>query len=79
MSSLSRKRLDKRVLSLTDNEQQQQVNHSFRLINRKDVKGLLDLFADDAVVFEPFSDGRDGQKGKSSIEYLLRVAVMAFA
>lgn len=79
MSSLSRKRLDKRVLSLTDNEQQQQVNHSFRLINRKDVKGLLDLFADDAVVFEPFSDARDGQKGKSSIEYLLRVAVMAFA
>ncbi|HEX6281363.1 MAG TPA: hypothetical protein VFZ67_03985 [Nitrososphaera sp.] len=79
MSSLSRKRLDKRVLSLTDNEQQQQVNHSFRLINRKDVKGLLDLFAYDAVVFEPFSDARDGQKGKSSIEYLLRVAVMAFA
>ncbi len=78
MSSLSRKRLDKRVLSLTDNEQQQ-VNHSFRLINRKDVKGLLDLFAYDAVVFEPFSDARDGQKGKSSIEYLLRVAVMAFA
>jgi hypothetical protein len=40
---------------------------------------LLDLFADDAVVYEPFRNVRDGLKGKSAIAYFQRVAVMANA
>lgn len=55
----------------------------FRLIKSKDITGLLDLFADDAVVYEPFSKSDDiqgktmGLRGKRAIEPFLGVAVMA--
>jgi hypothetical protein len=49
----------------------------------KDVSGLLDLFTDDAVIYEPFSKAEDiqgktiGLHGKQSIEPFLGVVVMA--
>lgn len=58
---------------------EQIVNHYFHLIGKKDVQGLLDLFAHDAVVYEPFSNVQNGLQGKSSIEYFLKVTVMANA
>jgi hypothetical protein len=57
---------------------EQMVNEYFRLISNRDVQGLLDLFAEDSVVYEPFSK-EDGLHGKSTIEYFLKVAVMASA
>lgn len=48
----------------------------FKLIEDKDVDGILDLFDYDAVVSEPFSKSK-GLRGKASIEPFLKVAVMA--
>jgi ketosteroid isomerase-like protein len=55
----------------------------FRRIRNKDISGLLDLFTDDAVIYEPFSKSEDiqdkttGLHGKQGIEPFLRVVVMA--
>lgn len=55
----------------------------FRRIRDKDVSGLLDLFTDDAVIYEPFSKSEDiqgkttGLHGKQGIEPFLGVVVMA--
>jgi ketosteroid isomerase-like protein len=55
----------------------------FRRIRNKDVSGLLDLFTDDAVIYEPFSKSEDiqgettGLHGKQRIEPFLGVVVMA--
>jgi hypothetical protein len=49
----------------------------FRLIQNKDIEHLMDLFADDAIIYEPFSKLVEGLKGKSAIESFLRVAIMA--
>ena len=49
----------------------------FKLIKNKDMEGLMELFAPDAVVYEPFSKITGGLKGKRSIESFLRVAIMA--
>jgi hypothetical protein len=68
-----------RVKPLTDEDL---VHEYFRLIKTKDMYRLLDLFADDAVIDEPFSkseDGKGGLHGKSAIEPFLKVAMMANA
>lgn len=49
----------------------------FKLIKDKDINRLLDLFADDAIVFEPFSNIHGGLKGKNTIKPFLEVVVMA--
>lgn len=49
----------------------------FRLIKDKDINRLLDLFAYDATIYEPFSDIQGGLKGKSAIKPFLEVAIMA--
>ena len=49
----------------------------FKLIKNKDIEGLMELFAPDAIVYEPFSKITGGLKGKRAIESFLRVAVMA--
>ena len=49
----------------------------FRCIDKKDVEGALSLFDDDAVVYEPFSNVRDGLRGRHAIEPFLKVAMMA--
>lgn len=49
----------------------------FRLIKNKDIEQLMDLFADDAVIYEPFSKLTEGLEGKSAIESFLRVSIMA--
>ena len=49
----------------------------FRLIKKKDSEQLLDLFAHDAVIYEPFSNLMEGLRGRSAIEPFLKVAVMA--
>jgi ketosteroid isomerase-like protein len=67
------------VKPLTDEDM---VHEYFRLIKTKDMYRLLDLFADDAVIDEPFSkseDGKGGLHGKSAIEPFLKVAMMANA
>lgn len=54
------------------------IHRYFELIGRKDVRGILDLFTDtDPVIYEPFSNEKDGLHGKGVIESFLRVAVMA--
>jgi SnoaL-like domain len=49
----------------------------FRLIKNKDIEQLMDLFADDAIIYEPFSKLTEGLEGKSAIESFLRVSLMA--
>ena len=49
----------------------------FRLIKNKDIEQLMDLFADDAVIYEPFSKLTEGLEGKSAIESFFRVSIMA--
>ena len=68
-----------RVKPCTDEEI---LHEYFRLIKTKDMYGLLDLFTDDAVIYEPFSkseDGKGGLQGKSAIEPFLNVAIMVNA
>jgi ketosteroid isomerase-like protein len=48
----------------------------FKLLSNKDMENLLNLFAEDAVVYEPFSKS-EGLRGRASIEPFLRVAMMA--
>ncbi|WP_226987159.1 hypothetical protein [Candidatus Nitrososphaera evergladensis] len=48
----------------------------FKLIEDKDIDGLLDLFDCDATVYEPFSKTQ-GLHGRSLIEPFLKVAMMA--
>ena len=48
----------------------------FSMMSKKDLDGLLALFAEDATVFEPFSR-ENGLHGLSEIESFLRVAMMA--
>ena len=69
----------RRVKPLTDEDI---VHEYFRLIKTKDVYRLLDLFADDALIDEPFSKseaGKGGLQGKSAIEPFLNVAIMVNA
>ncbi|HEX7034098.1 MAG TPA: nuclear transport factor 2 family protein [Nitrososphaera sp.] len=56
---------------------EEMVYRYFRCIDNKDLKGILDLFDDDAVVHEPFSNIPGGLRGRSSIEPFLKVAMMA--
>jgi hypothetical protein len=74
---MPRRRKMGKEIALLINEQM--VNNYFYLISKRDVRGLLELFADDAVVNEPFSNVREGLRGKSAIEHFLKVAVMANA
>jgi hypothetical protein len=56
------------------------VHKYFRLIRDKDIYRLLDLFMDDAIIYEPFSKSEDGEgrlQGKNAIESFLTVAMMA--
>ncbi|MGE5660840.1 MAG: nuclear transport factor 2 family protein [Ignavibacteriales bacterium] len=64
-------------ITLSANEQM--VYDYFHLISKGEAQGLLELFADDAAVYEPFSNVREGLQGKSAIEHFLKVAVMANA
>jgi ketosteroid isomerase-like protein len=69
----------RRVKPLTDEDI---VHEYFSLINAQDMYGLLDLFTDDAVIYEPFSkseDGKGGLQGKIAIEPFLNVAMMVNA
>ncbi len=58
----------------------------FHLINEKDMQGLLDLFADDCVIYEPFGKEplshnnireKIHLKGKSEIESFFNIVMMA--
>jgi ketosteroid isomerase-like protein len=49
----------------------------FKLVKNKDIESLMELFAPDAIVYEPFSKITGGLKGKRAIESFLRVAIMA--
>lgn len=49
----------------------------FRRIKNKDIDGVLNLFADDAIIYEPFSNIEGGLRGKSAIKPFLDVALMA--
>ncbi len=50
----------------------------FDKISKRDLDGLLDLFVDDATLYEPFSS-ESGLHGISEIESFIRVAFMANA
>ncbi|HXX98080.1 MAG TPA: nuclear transport factor 2 family protein [Candidatus Bathyarchaeia archaeon] len=49
----------------------------FRLIKSKDINGVLNLFTDDAIIYEPFSNIDGGLKGKGSIRPFLDVVMAA--
>jgi hypothetical protein len=48
----------------------------FKLMESKDLYGMLDLFDHNAIIYEPFSKVK-GLQGKSAIEPFLKVAMMA--
>jgi hypothetical protein len=49
----------------------------FRLIEDKNIDRLLNLFSEDSVVYEQFSNIEGGLRGRSAIEPFLRVSMMA--
>lgn len=53
------------------------VSQYFKLVTNKDVDNLLNMFAHDAVVYEPFSKSEEGLRGRSAIEPFLKVVMMA--
>lgn len=53
------------------------VQEYFACITRRNLEALLDLFVEEAVVYEPFSNQQGGLRGRSEIEPFLRVALMA--
>jgi ketosteroid isomerase-like protein len=65
--------------SFTVLSNREMVDEYFRLITEKNVGGLLQLFDEDAVVFEPFSNIKGGLAGRTMIENFLKVVVMANA
>jgi len=52
------------------------VQQYFKFIESRDIQGALDLFDDDAVIYEPFSKSA-GLNGRSAIEPFLQVSMMA--
>ncbi len=48
----------------------------FRLIRNKNIEWLMDLFAPDAITYEPFSKLTGGLKGKLAIESFLKIVIM---
>jgi hypothetical protein len=53
------------------------ISQYFRLLQKKDIEGLKDLFWSDAIIYEPFSKMEHGLRGWSQIEPFLKVAIMA--
>ncbi len=55
------------------------IHEYFKSIKNNDINKLLGLFADDAIIYEPFSKTGDseGLQGKAAIESFLNVAIMA--
>ena len=49
----------------------------FSLIQDKDVNNLLELFTDDAIVYEPFSKMLQGLHGKTQIESFFRIMILS--
>lgn len=49
----------------------------FELIKNKNINGLLSLFTDDAIIYEPFSNISGGLQGKCTIKPFLEIAMMA--
>jgi ketosteroid isomerase-like protein len=49
----------------------------FRHLKNRDTARLLNLFADDATIHEPFSNIDGGLKGKSAIKPFLEIAMIA--
>lgn len=68
-------------------DRRQVVLDYFRLIKEKDMPGLLNMFTDDCIIYEPFSRGStfhnsDGAKksylkGSSEIESFLKIVMLA--
>jgi hypothetical protein len=73
--------------SLVENNNHHLVLKYFSLIERKDMKRLLNLFTEDGIIYEPFSRerssysnngiGKASLKGRSEIESFLNVVMMA--
>lgn len=53
------------------------ISQYFRLLQKRDIEGLKDLFWSDAIIYEPFSKMEHGLRGWSQIEPFLKVAIMA--
>jgi ketosteroid isomerase-like protein len=70
-----RERKSEQVTAMPTNRQM--VLQYFNLITRRDVGGLLDLFTEDATVYEPFSNLLDGLHGRSEMEHFFKIVVMA--
>jgi hypothetical protein len=49
----------------------------FRLIKNKDIDGILNLFNESAIIYEPFSNVEGGLQGKSAIRPFFDVVMMA--
>jgi hypothetical protein len=49
----------------------------FKLMKDKNINRLLNLFADDAIIHESFSNIDGGLKGKSAIKPFLEISMMA--
>jgi ketosteroid isomerase-like protein len=60
----------------TRNDNEIIVKEYFSKVNSKDIDGLLELFSDDSVIYEPFSRS-ERLSGKSAIEPFLKSVIMA--
>jgi hypothetical protein len=53
------------------------VYEHFRLIKNKDIDGILNLFDENAIIYEPFSNIEGGLQGKSAIKPFFDIVLMA--
>lgn len=72
MTNIMHKEIGKVLLS-----DREIVYEHVRLIKNKDIDRLLDLFVDDVIIYEPFSNIQGGLRGKSAIKPFLEIVLMA--
>lgn len=82
-----RKKEKDNLKSSLNGDCRQVVSDYFRLIKEKDIHGLLNMFTDDCIIYEPFSKGstlynnngakKSCLKGISEIESFLNIVMMA--
>jgi hypothetical protein len=61
----------------TTTTNQKLVFKCFKLASQKKIEEMLELLADDVIIYEPFSKKEDGLRGKSAVRSFLNMMTLA--
>jgi hypothetical protein len=61
----------------TTTTNQELVFECFKLASQKKIEEMLELLADDVIIYEPFSKKEDGLRGKEAVRSFLSMIVLA--